>query len=181
MIYFVILGIVLVLAIVAAARLARGSAAAIGDMADLESRLVPVDLDAFSNLIDSREVSFLRQSLTRASFRRVQRARIAAAFFYVKDMAWNAAVLIKAGQLVLNSANAKPEAVTAAESMVSSALHLRLRALLALCELSAEYLVPSWNLSPVGFARRYDSLAISMSRVSALYRPELRPAVSTAV
>jgi hypothetical protein len=181
MIYFVIFGVVLLLAIVVAAWMARGSAGAVRDISELESRLIPIDLEAFSNLIDFSELRFLRHSLAPSQFRRVQRARIAATFQYVREMALNAAVLIKTGQMVLTSPDAIPEATTAAQAMVSSALQLRLRASLALCELSVEYLVPALNISPAGFGRRYDSLSLSMKRVSALHRPQLRAVVSNVV
>jgi hypothetical protein len=181
MIYFVIFGVVLVLTVVAAAILARGSAAAVRDLSELESRLVPIDLAAFHNLIDSSEVRFLRRSLSSAQFRRVQRARITATFLYVREMASNAAVLIKAGQLVISSRDASPDAVAAAGTMMTSAFQLRLRAMLGLCALSIEYLVPSVNASPDGVASCYDSLSLSLTRVSALYRPHTRTAVSVAI
>jgi hypothetical protein len=181
MIYFVTFGIVLVLAVIAVAWGARGSAAVVHDISELEARLVPIDLAAFENLIDASEVRFLRGSLAPAQFRRVQRARLTATLQYVKEMALNAAVLIKTGQLVLASPDATPEAAKAAESMVSSALQLRLRAMLAICELSIEYLVPAVNVSLTACAQRYDSLALSMRRVSALYRPQLQPATSAVI
>jgi hypothetical protein len=126
MTYFIIFGIVLLLAIIAAAFMARGSVAAVRDLSELESRLFAIDPEAFNNLIDSSEVHFLRRSLDPAQFRRVQRTRILATIRYVREMAANAAVLIKAGQLVLASPDATPDAAVAAEAMVSSALQLRL-------------------------------------------------------
>src|SRR5438876_8871088 len=60
--------------------------------------LETVDLEAFRNLTDPSEEAFLRQRLTPAEFRKVQRVRLRAATLYVSALSENVGALLQLAQ-----------------------------------------------------------------------------------
>jgi hypothetical protein len=167
--------LVIVLAIVIAAllaalffiRVSRGHAAAISNLDQLSGRTQPVDLDAFRNLIDPRETTFLRKSLAAGDFRRIQRQRTIATAEYVERIAQNAAVLLRLGQAART--NTDPEIARAAQAMVERALAVRIVAMQALFKLRLQALLPGRDISNI--SNRYQGLTESVALFTRLQRP----------
>src|SRR5690349_3050917 len=93
----------IVLILVAAAlillwRIVRGRSVQIRDVPSAQQAMVPVDLEAFRNLIDIHQERFLRERLPASDFRRVQRARYRATAEYLGHVAANARVMSRLGQ-----------------------------------------------------------------------------------
>jgi len=108
-------------------------------------RIELLDLQAFRNLADPAEDTYLRQRLPAAEFRRLRRMRLRAMAAYVKAAGRNAAFLIEVGQGAL--ANADPIAAEVARELVNQALWLRRNAVLAQLKIYAGL---AWPLSPLG-------------------------------
>jgi hypothetical protein len=94
-----------------------------------ETRIQPVDVEAFRNLVDPTEDDHLRRRLPAADFRHVRRERLRAAAAYVQVASRNAAILVTIGQSALNSGNA--QTTEAASRLVDQALLLRRNAAVA--------------------------------------------------
>jgi len=120
--------------------LGRGSALA------LHAReMVPIDLEAFENLIDPEEEEFLRTSLLPSEFRRVQRLRVRAAKFYVAALSQNAGVLVALGQ----AARLNPDSEIAAtgQEIMQKAIFLKVWCLISYMRMEAALFFPE-ILSP---------------------------------
>ena len=100
----------------------------------------PLDLEAFRNLVNPSEDSYLRRRLQPAQYRKVQRERLRAAAAYVRVAGHNAAVLVTIGQSALVSGNAAT--ADAARELVNNALLLRRNTTLALVRIYAALLWP---------------------------------------
>jgi hypothetical protein len=137
-------------------RLAQKRALAIRRLQDPRVHLRSVDLEAFRNLIDPSEEQFLRLHLPPAEFRLVQRERLRAAAEYVSAVAQNAAVLLRLGQAA--RLNADPTIAAAAESLVDTALRLRLSALRSLPVLYLGIILPGCHVSLACVAERYERM-----------------------
>lgn len=162
--------IILVIASLAAAVFffytARGNAAAVNDIADLQSRTQPVDLLAFRNLTDPEEERFLHDRLSPREFRTVQRERLRAAIAYLDIVAANAAVLLRLGEAARSSSN--PPIAEAGLHLVNQALKVRLYALSARAQLWAAFLWPGLPVSPQAVSDLYQQLTGSVSRLGYL-------------
>lgn len=122
---------------------------------DLPARLHPVDVDAFRNLVDPAEQSYLRAHLTKG-FAALHRLRMRAASRYVLSVFHNARLLLHVG--VEASRNSDPQVAEAGRRLVDSALRLRWYALLALIRLYAGMALPGLQLSPTALADLYQQL-----------------------
>ena len=131
-------------------------------------RLIPVDLEAFENLIDPEEELFLKANLSPSEFRQVQRTRIHAAKVYVAALSENARLLVAVGQSARYHSD--PEIAAAAEEIVHRAIRVKVWCLLALLRLEAGMLFPARLAPPSGIAHRYllvTSMAASLPGRSA--------------
>ena len=108
-------------------------------------QLTPVDLEAFENLADPEEEQFLRNNLSPADFRRVQRTRLRAAKLYVAVLSRNAAVLVSVGQSARS--NADPNIAATGQEIVQRAIRLKIWCLVSLLRIDAAFLCPAY-LSP---------------------------------
>jgi hypothetical protein len=117
----------------------------------------PIDIEAFRNLIDPAEDSYLRRRLPPARFRAVRRHRLRAMAAYVNVAGRNAAVLVRVGEAALASGDA--QVAEAARQLVNDALLLRRNTALALARI---YLALAWPNSEFAAARvveRYEQLS----------------------
>jgi hypothetical protein len=135
-----------------------------GDENGIED-LIPVDVEAFRNLTDPKEVRFLRRNLSSGDFRRIQRIRLRAAGMYISVISKNAARLIVIGR----SVSSHPEAEIAAVGLdvVQRALQLKLWCLFSLLKLNATSVFPTLQSSSSRIAERYlhiTSLMASLPR-----------------
>ena len=169
---FVALGISLLIAM-ASLRFTRGKAAPIREAADLNSRIVPVDLPAFQNLVDPAEKRFLQAKLPVREFRRIHRKRVLAAIGYVRRTGRNARVLLTLGERGRRSAN--PEVVQAAQKLSDRALRLRVYSLLATCKLLCEFVFPDAEFAVTALTERYETVLNLGKGVVAMHQVPQHP------
>jgi hypothetical protein len=151
-----ILVLLAVLALLFLLRLAKGRGLAIKNVEGLAGRILPVDIEAFRNLIDPTEEEFLRINLPRAEFKRIQRERLRAALDYVSAAAHNASVLIRTGE----AARLSPDAsiAEAGTKLVDSGIRLRLYSFQAKARLYLGIALPGVRISTVGLAESYERM-----------------------
>jgi hypothetical protein len=128
-----------------------------------------VDVDAFRNLADPRESQYLQSRLPAAEFRRIQRMRLRALAAYVRAIGRNAVVLIRIGQLALNSGQAGM--VEAARNLVDEALLLRRNAGLAMLRIYVGLLWPNTGFAATPILEGYERLSGSAMLLSRLQNP----------
>jgi len=104
-----------------------------------ETRIQPVDVEAFRNLVNPTEDEHLRRRLPAADFRHVRRVRLRAAAAYVRVVGRNAAILVTIGQSAMSSSNA--QTAEAAHRLVEQGLLLRRNAAMALFRI---YIALAW-------------------------------------
>ena len=124
------------------------------ELAQLDTRTIPVDLAAFDNLRNPADTAFLREQLDPPTFRRVQRLRTLAALEYVSRIASNAYLLQRVGETTRRSADTKVAATS--ESIVEQALRLRLLTLRVRVQLYLEWLNPERSAITSTVSEQYD-------------------------
>jgi len=150
-------------------RVVRGQSTPISNLDDLLSLSRGVDVNAFRNLTDPDETRFLRQNLSPAIFRIVQRERTLATIEYVRNISHNAGLLVTLGQLAI--ANPDPQLAAAAQAMLSRALHVRMLAMFALVKLYTRSVVPVLPFAAEEVFRDYRQLTESALLFTRLQRP----------
>jgi hypothetical protein len=115
--------------------------------------LSPVDLEAFRNLTDPREVDFLRVNLSPREFRRIQRLRLRAAAVYISSISQNAGRLLVVGRSV--SAHPNPDIAASGLDVVYRALRLKMWCSLSLVQLGATLVFPTLLSPSSRIADRY--------------------------
>jgi hypothetical protein len=74
--------------------------------------------------------------------------------------------------------NPDPEIARAAAQVLELATEIRMQSLLALAKLSAEFAVPSLQLTPAVLAPAYQNLRENVIRLGTLAQPEMVPAAA---
>ncbi len=166
-------------ALVVLHRAARGHVASVQSLEELEACALPVDLDAFRNLVDPAEEDYLRTHLSPAEFRRIQRRRLRAALTYVRRASHNAAVLVRLGEAARESSD--PEVTRAGQDLVNSALRMRLYTTQVQARLFLLILVPGAPLSLTSVADRYQALRERVGRLCRLQQPAYAGRISAAL
>jgi hypothetical protein len=115
--------------------------------------LSPVDLEAFRNLTDPEEASFLRVNLSPKEFRRIQRMRLRAAAAYIAVISNNAGRLVVIGRSV--SAHPDAEIADTGLDVVHRALQLKLWCSLSLLKLNVTMICPTLLSPSSRIADRY--------------------------
>lgn len=136
--------------------LAKGLRSKGGDLGELSSRLRPIDVNAFRNLIDEREAEYLRAHLPLKEFRGIHRERMLAAVEYVWWATKNTSVLISLGEAAKQSPD--PAVVTAADKLIENSQRLRLYAMQAVPRMYVSMLFPSASCAPRFIAETYDTM-----------------------
>lgn len=147
----------------------RGRSARIRDMRSAQEALVPVDLEAFRNLIDMQQERFLKEHLSGHDFRRVQRARYLAVAEYLWQVANNASVILRLGESARASHEASVEAQGA--ELTSAAVSVRLYCLVALAQAYAGVLFPGVGVSVGTVADSYDRLTAKLWAIGRSWTP----------
>jgi hypothetical protein len=133
----------------------------------VERGILPLDLSAFSTLMDRQDEQFLRQHLSRSKFSHLKRLRISVTWKYVSRISDNSAVVMRiAGMARLDSDTAVADAATQVADLASQ---IRMQCIVAFAKLAAEYLFPSLQLTPAMLAPTYESLQQTVSRLRALH------------
>ena len=130
------------------------------------SELLPIDVDAFRNLIDESEELYLRERLPGGEFRKVQRERMLAAVEYVRAAYSNAGVLVRIAESARESAD--PQVAEAAGKLFDNAVQLRWFAVQVIPRLYFKMLFPGTSSAPRNLFDRYDILtrqALVLGRV----------------
>ncbi len=135
-----------------------------------------VDLKAFRTLTERDDEFFLRERLPGSRFRRLKRQRIRVTMGYVGRIAGNAAVVMRMGEEA--RLNPDPEVVRAAAQVTELATQIRMQCLVAFAKLSAEFALPSLQLTPAALAPTYQTLRENVVRLGSL---ELRTSTPAAV
>jgi hypothetical protein len=125
-----------------------------------------VDLKAFRTLTERDDELFLRERLPNSRFRRLKRQRIRVTLGYVGRISGNAAVVMRLGQEARLSPD--PEVAQAAAQVTELATQIRIQCLLAFAKLSAEFAVPSLQLTPATLAPAYQTLRENVRLLGAL-------------
>ena len=147
----------------------RGRPAEVRSLASAEQSIVPADIEAFRNLIDSQQDRYLRQHLPPRDFRRVQRARYRAVTEYLWHLADNASVILRLGE----SARASHEAGVESQGseLATAAIAVRLYCLLALAQAYLGILLPGVNVSVGTVADSYDRLTAKVWAIGRSWVP----------
>lgn len=125
-----------------------------------EVAIVPVDLDAFRNLSDASQDTYLREHLSPAEYRRVARARFLAVAEYLWKVAHNSRVMLSLAHSGRLSEQSEVEKQSA--EMASAAFSLRVFCLLALAQAYAGYVFPGTAVSVGRVADGYDRLTAKL-------------------
>ena len=129
--------------------------------------LAPVDLEAFRNLTDPREVDFLRANLSAREFRRIQRTRLRAVASYITAISEHAGKLVVVGRSA--SAHPDPEVAATGGELVQRAFQLKLWCSFSLLKLNATLLFPGLFAPSSQIADRY----LAVTSLSAAMPDEL--------
>jgi hypothetical protein len=179
MTFAVVLVVFAILSILLLWRFASSGSTAVRRLDDIVGHTRPVDVIAFSNLIDPDEELFLRSNLPPLEFRRIQRERMHAALEYVQGAAANAAVLLQLGQMAAQSPDLR--VAQAGQQLVDTAVRVRLYALLATTKLYVRIAIPEANLSPVRLVERYERLSSLAGDLVAVQEPARAAQIAAAL
>jgi hypothetical protein len=163
-----ILIIVSFVALIFLSWLAKGNSVRL-DPATLAENIRPVDIIAFSNLVDPREEAFLRANLRPADFRAIHRERLLAAVDYVSGALHNTAVLVRMGEMARRSPD--PAIAHAGEKLVTNAIQLRLYSFQAMAKLYIAILLPQVQVGAGRLPDNYESVTRQVSLLGGLRFP----------
>lgn len=135
---------------------AKGRVESATNLATLRTQILPLDLDAFRNLIDWKDEEFLRSSLDSAQFRAVQRIRLLAAIDYIFCASRNAAILHKFGEAARHSPISS--VAEAGDKLVNSAIRFRLNALQTVVRLYVAIILHGNTIHRLRIAEAYEHL-----------------------
>ncbi len=134
----------------------------------------PVDVQALRTLLDRDDELFLRERLPRFRFWRLKRQRILVTLRYVGRIAGNASLVMRLGEAA--RLNPDPDVAQAAAQVMELATQIRLQCLLAFAKLTAEFALPSLQLTPAVLAPKYQTLRENVLRLGALELQNVAPA-----
>lgn len=126
----------------------------------------PVDLKAFRSLTERDDEVFLRNRLPRSRFCRLKRQRIRVTMGYVGRIAGNASLVMRLGEEARLSPD--PDVARAAAQVLELATQIRMQCLVAWAKLSAEFALPSLQLTPAALAPTYQTLRENVMRLGSL-------------
>ena len=161
-------------------RIARGNAAEITFPQEVSANTSPVDLEAFTNLLDPREDAFLREAIPQERYEVLRRMRIRAAIGYLEEVARNAAVIIRLAQ-TLGKEPIAESAPIPSQDVVNDALRLRVLCKLAIFRLRWEFFFPAGWGKLVMLADDYRKLADKTADLVRLREPALAHQVLSAL
>ena len=139
-------------------------------------QILPVDIEAFRNLVSATEAEYLRRCLPPAEFRIVQRKRLHAMAAYCKVAGQNAAVLVRIGQASVSSSD--PRTADAARELVNNALLLRRNAAFSLLRIYGALAWPHSPLSAGPVLDRYERLSASAMLLGRIQNPAVPVRIS---
>ena len=147
----------------------RGTRADFSSLDDLPRLTQPVDLEAFLNLIDPAEESYLRAHLPAQDFVEIHRERLHPVLDYLGRCRHNAAVLLRLGEAA--QASPDPAIAAAGADLVAAALNFRLYSMLLPLKIYPGLLFAGVSLSLAPFGRRYERVKSAFESLSRLQAP----------
>ena len=103
------------------------------DLDEVVAFLLPVNVEAFAEAMDTTQDAYLRHSHSRLEFQKLQSKRMRLAAEYLRRMSHNAALLQRVGYGQLRSSN--PLVAAQAQELIDAGVHVRLYAFLGLTAL----------------------------------------------
>jgi hypothetical protein len=137
---------------------------------ELHLVLQPVYVPALLNLIDERNLEFLRLSLKASEFRKAQRERNRALRVYVRRIALNTRVLIATAEAAQRAAD--PVVADSGRVLLATSLSTRTRAVRALAFLYVAEIFPNRLPDLADAIRTYESATARMNSLQALTSTE---------
>jgi hypothetical protein len=123
-----------------------------------------LDIEAFRNLVDPAEETFLRNHLSSGKFREIKRQRAWAAFLYTREAGRAAAALAKVGQAAQRSLD--PEIAASGVQVAENAVRLRLQTVRVSLRLLTEVLLPGLSSRSLpSLADQYERTAETLFRL----------------
>ena len=153
-IIFVLLGL---MALALTIYLAKNHLSRGGALDELATRLRPVDVDAFCNLISANEQQYLCEHLPPREFRSIHRERMGAAVEYVRCAAHNASILMRLGEAARQHSDSSVR--QAGEKLLENGLRLRLYAIQVIPRLYLSMAFPKAGPAPDILADTYDNMS----------------------
>lgn len=135
----------------------------------LATRIQPVDIEAFRNLVNPAEDDHLRRRLPSAEFRHVRRARLRAAAAYVRVARRNAAILVSIGESARGSSDL--HTAEAATRLVDQSVQLRQNAAVALFRIYIALAWPNSGLAATPVLDGYRDLSGAAMLLGRLQNP----------
>jgi predicted anti-sigma-YlaC factor YlaD len=179
MIYLVVIVSIALLSSAAIFVSGRGLVRDISDVRQIVGRVKRVNVGAFRQLQDPRDVEFLRSRLSASAFRKSQRLRARAELSYLISIFQNAAILARVAELA--RATGEAELVGAGTRLLNAAMQVRVSSGIAI--LTA--LVRCWW--PAGFGSdrtvigKYEALRDRVAAVALIQCPTESSVVCSAV
>jgi len=172
------LAIVLVIAAAVALVLILGMAVSRGLQVSgsAAEQILPIDIEAFRNLVDPAEDEYLKRRLPAAQYRSVQRERLRATAVYIRAASRNASVLAFVGQAALSASDT--QTAEAARQLVDNALLLRRNAGFALMRIYVALAWPNSGLAAASVLRGYEQLNGSAMLLGRLQNPRVPVRIS---
>jgi len=133
-----------------------------------------VDVPALRALMDREDEEFLRKKLPRTRFSRLKRRRILVTFRYVGRISSNTAIVMRLGESV--RLHPDPAVAQMAAEITELAAQIRLQCLLAFAKMSAEFAMPSLQLTPATLLPKYQTLRENVMRLGVLETQNITPA-----
>jgi len=137
--------------------------------AALTTKIEPIDVQAFRNLVDPAEDDYLCRRLPPSEVRLVRRERLRATAAYVQTARRNAAALIVLGQRAQTSGDA--HTAEAARQLVDNALLLRSNATFVLFRIRVARVWPSSRLAATPVLSGYERLSGAAMLLGRLQNP----------
>jgi hypothetical protein len=162
-----VIAAILVLLVILGIAVSRGLQ--VSHNASLAGQIQPIDIEAFRNLVDRDENSFLRRRLSAGAFRAVQRERLHAMAAYLRTVGRNADILIRISQSALNSSDART--VEAARQLADQALLLRRNVIFALARIYVALPWPTARLAADPLVESYERMSGSAMLLGRLQNP----------
>lgn len=133
----ILLAILLMIGLFAAARSQRRP---ITSLDDLQARWTPVDLHALLNLVDPKQESYLRETLSSRDFNFIRRKRLIVTWGYLSRLGANARLMVQAGQIIQHSS--RLEQALEAHKLVNDSMRLRAMVLKAQFSVASKFILP---------------------------------------
>lgn len=131
---------------------------------ELATRLRPINIEAFRNLLDPVQDAYLAKHVTGRDLRSVRRERAMIAFEYVSRIAVNAALVMQAAELARRST--VPEIAGAGARIANIAVQTRVLAVRALISIALSVIFPGRPLgAPI--LQQYCDLDVDISLFAA--------------